>query len=758
MNFTLRISIWVLVISLLCAVSAWRFSEDVSLQADILSVIPNTAYPQKVTQLLDQKNNSLQRNIALLVGASSEQESTVIGNVLKKKLTPFIKFDSKPLNTNETLLMFFSSGHFLAPEQHEQLLAEQNTAFISDTYGVLTMPGNHLVEQAITTDPLFIGLNYMRYMSQTMGLNLSSTQNIKTNGLIYQSLSGTLKAGDTVDQITQINTFINKVTKQYKHQNADIIRSGFAFHSTAAEQQAKYEVSSYGLAALIGIILMVMVVFRSPLPLFLSVLGVSSSILTGLAAIACLFEEIHILTFVFAVSLVGISIDYTFHFFAHRSGPKENSSLFHKALSASLITSVLGYSLLAMAPLPLLKQVAVFMIFGLLSAYLFTRYVINAHPWRQERMSDVASWLITIYHLPFRFLIITKTRLLFLSLVLLTLSLLVLTLQSENLFKDDIRLLITPSEALFEEEKNFRQITQSQWESGFLLVTAPNEQQLLKKTHFLDQQLKAAIQNQQINAYLALTSWLPDTHQQHENQKLIHKLLASGVAQEYLSLLDYKPEATRFLYSGKQTVSLADITQQLPVSGAQQLLLNGSDNIAAIYLLQKVSDWSSVKKLTTQQPYPLLIDKPNDISSVLGEIRSSVLLLLSGILILALCYLSWMFNFKDALYAIALVALAIAVSLFSSFLWMGYLNIFNLFAALLIIALGLDYIIFYLSPLSGDRVRLAILLSSISTLLAFGLLSFSATPAVASFGSGVMSGIVALILFTPTIRFLWRSQ
>ena len=156
-------------------------------------------------------------------------------------------------------------------------------------------------------------------------------------------------------------------------------------------------------------------------------------------------------------------------------------------------------------------------------------------------------------------------------------------------------------------------MTQHQWDSGFLLVTAPNEQALLENTHALDQQLNTAVQNHQIGAYLALPSWLPNADRQYENQKLIHSFLANSATQEYLSLFDYSLETARTLYSGKQAISLADIQEQLPVSGAQQLLLYGSETIAAIYLLKHVNDWPLITKLATQQPHVLLIDKPQDI-------------------------------------------------------------------------------------------------------------------------------------------------
>jgi predicted exporter len=80
---------------------------------------------------------------------------------------------------------------------------------------------------------------------------------------------------------------------------------------------------------------------------------------------------------------------------------------------------------------------------------------------------------------------------------------------------------------------------------------------------------------------------------------------------------------------------------------------------------------------------------------------------------------------------------------------LGHLNIFNLLAVLLILALAIDYVIFYQEHGLQRNTVLAITLSAISSALVFGVLALSVTPAVESFGLTVMFGILLVFLLAP---------
>lgn len=81
------------------------------------------------------------------------------------------------------------------------------------------------------------------------------------------------------------------------------------------------------------------------------------------------------------------------------------------------------------------------------------------------------------------------------------------------------------------------------------------------------------------------------------------------------------------------------------------------------------------------------------------------------------------------------------------------INLFHVLALLLTLGVGIDYSIFFAeSGEHRDSTMLAVLLSTITTLLSFGLLALSQTAAISSFGTVVSIGMVCALLFSPLAR------
>ena len=125
---------------------------------------------------------------------------------------------------------------------------------------------------------------------------------------------------------------------------------------------------------------------------------------------------------------------------------------------------------------------------------------------------------------------------------------------------------------------------------------------------------------------------------------------------------------------------------------------------------------------------------------------------------LALCsavvLLGWRLGIRPAAAIVLLLLLAIGSALLISLLLQQQLNIFNLVAALLVLALALDYGIFFTARLQHQDVVQAVLLSATTSSLAFGLLSFSSTPAIASFGLTVFLGVALSCTLAPLLSVM----
>jgi len=145
------------------------------------------------------------------------------------------------------------------------------------------------------------------------------------------------------------------------------------------------------------------------------------------------------------------------------------------------------------------------------------------------------------------------------------------------------------------------------------------------------------------------------------------------------------------------------------------------------------------------------VDRTSEISELLAHYRSMMgQLLLAGLLAVGVA-LWW--RYRSASWrALLPTVLAMAISL-AALGWLGEpFQLFTVLALLLLLGMGVDYGIFLIEHQGDGASWLAISLGAGSTLLAFGLLALSATPALHTFGLTMMFGEILVWLLSPFFR------
>ena len=140
-------------------------------------------------------------------------------------------------------------------------------------------------------------------------------------GNYWYLLHGEL-AGSSFDmqQTHQLITTLNTLEKDLKtrYPQAQLLSRGTVFYSDYASQQAKQDISTLGVATLLGVILLIVAVFRSLRPLLLCVISIGIGALAGTVATLLIFGELHLMTLVMSMSVIGISADYTLYYLTER--------------------------------------------------------------------------------------------------------------------------------------------------------------------------------------------------------------------------------------------------------------------------------------------------------------------------------------------------------------------------------------------------------------------------------------------------------
>ncbi len=749
--------IW-LVIVILCSallVKQWGFSHEKPIETDIMQLLPQSRQNPLAQQAFDKVAESISDKVVFVLTGAADSKlfkaarsmtaslnaidafSYVIGEITEEKQSEWSRY-------------YFSHRYqFLTDEQRTKLKnspEQQVQAVIQSVYS----PFAGVTGQELKSDPFLLFRDYLT------GLNQLSTQfqvqqgflTTEYQGQTYLLISATLAHSPYSMKAQKVVPDIEKIEQALKQQfSVDTAHTGVLFYADFGTQSAKSEISTIGLFSLLGVVLLITLVFRSITPLLLALLSISIGLLVALVVTTAIFGKVHLFSLVFGASLIGVSIDYAFHYLTERLAEQNNwnsvKGLQHifTAITLGLITSLIGYLGLLIAPFPGLQQLALFSAIGLIGAYatVVAWYPILARKKNKPRaLPAYALWQGWLKQWENRTL-----RIAFPS-VLVLLSIIQLT-QIE--YNDDIRQLQAMPSSLKQQEQLVSQVSGVKSSQQMLVIAADNDEALLQQLEKLDSTLKSWQLSNTISSYQSLHQYIASQARQQENFQLVQQLYTQYSTNLTSALgLTQQPE----LQASFTPVELKQYLAQSVSDPVENLYLgeiNGT--VASVIMLRDVHHSEPIKVYADQHSYIAYLDKAEEISTLFGEYRVKIMELLAAALIGISLLLTKRYGITHMLRIVTPCIIACLAGLSVTALLGSNLNLFNLLALVLVIGIGIDYTLFFAEQSQSHSTLLAITLSAMTTLLSFGLLSLSETHAIHSFGLTTLSGIFVAWLLSP---------
>jgi hypothetical protein len=145
-----------------------------------------------------------------------------------------------------------------------------------------------------------------------------------------------------------------------------------------------------------------------------------------------------------------------------------------------------------------------------------------------------------------------------------------------------------------------------------------------------------------------------------------------------------------------------------------------------------------------------LVNHAGAISAALKHYREVAMVYTALVYLIVIALLVFRYGPSHALRTLIPPTLGAATSLAILALCGVPINVFSVFALLVLVGLSIDYAIFCAEDDdTGPCTNFAVLLSAITTAISFGLLSFSSTPALRSFGIVLSIGVMVAALIAP---------
>ncbi|CAA9891870.1 Exporter protein [Candidatus Methylobacter favarea] len=758
--------IWLLGMIVISVLGAQVLTRD-WLETGFLALLPASEQKPEIAKAIQQQSELINREMIWLTGAATSRQAIAQAQQLKLQLKQSKLF-------NKVLLQFPQQQYIkqyqkLFPYRYQLLDAQTRITLnnnpsdlIKQTREVLYSPLGQMQAANLERDPLLL---FSRYFSAQDPLKLNLEQGMvilhDVNKFWALLLTDLEDSNLPLDKLEILLNLVNGATAHVQGSGGELMVSGMPLFTAYGAHSAKQEISTVGIGSSAGIILLLLATFRSPRPLLLSTLAIGSGMFAALVLSILFFTKIHILTLVFGASLIGVADDYAQHLLCDSLGeknwnPRRGLHFILPGLTVGLISNLLSYAGLGFSPFPGLQQVAVFSAMGLLVAWLtvvllfpllLKGFVFNHEPgllkltgyWEQK-------WPAWAF----------KNKR-WLSLVLLVF---IAGGCWRLIPQDDVRLLQSAPAELTRTANKIRQLLSLSRDSQFFLVSGTDQKDWHRNEQQLLNSLEALKQQQALQYYEGISHYWPNADRQQENYRLLKQTLYdSALLKQYMNGLGFGKEAVKtelkqFAGSAHKELSLPEWLKTADESKQQLWLGCQSGHCQSIVALNGIKNLPALAALHSL-PGVVWVDQVEKLSSLFKRYRIRASALLVSAFSVVWLGLGLKFGWGRALgiLSVPLISLAVALSMLG---WFGQLfSLFNLFALLLVLGIGVDYAMFFF--MAGDRrtsTSLAVTVSALTTLLAFGLLSVSSTEIVHAFGFTVAIGIVTALMCAPLMSRL----
>ncbi|HTP63306.1 MAG TPA: MMPL family transporter [Burkholderiales bacterium] len=506
--------------------------------------------------------------------------------------------------------------------------------------------------------------------------------------------------------------------------------------------------------ATIGILLLLLFVYRSPFPVIFSALPAASGLLAGMTGVSLWFGQVHGITAGFAAILIGEAVDYPTYLYAQAGRTEPLAATLGRigaTLRLAVLTTACGALSMLFSSFNGLAQLGFLTIVGVIVAGLVTRWVLPA--------LTPAGILQRKMPLP-RFELPPPGRLTARAAwpaVVVVACIAALTIaRNDRLWDDDLANLTPQPAGMRALDRELRSQLGAPDPRHLVIVTAADRESVLRRSERVARTLDAEVASGDIAGYELAAHILPSARTQEKRRAALPDAATlTANLEKAMAGLPFRPGVfAPFLADVERARSQPPLTPENlrgSAIGARvaSLLFADAHGWVALAPISGVRDAGALAAAlgASGEPGVLLLDLKREADSLVAGYRAEALRLFGiGLACIAALVFAGLRSLPATARVLAPVLAAALLDVATLSVAGVQLTLFHLVALLLVVGVGTNYALFFNQPQPGRGARALMLLSlavaSLATLISALALSGSGTPVLRAIGMTVAIGTV----------------
>lgn len=747
---------------------------------DVAELLPDVADRQLAAVSQTLADSSLTRTMILVLAAHTPEQARQAAHALRQKLAvhpevEFVESGPDPRLEQAAWALYFPHRFGLTSlnpqvELPEMLSESGMQAAATELKHQLQLPTAPLVKKLAPADPWLTFLRQMKRLeaAQPGGVQVVDGQFMTANGqraLVFLVTRHSALDGDFQQPLLEALDAEIVGLQQHFGPHLGVQMSGINRLAAKSRADIELDVARISTISTLALLVLFVLLFRSLWLILLAQLPIAFGLLAGAAATIAVFGQVHGLTLAFGATLIGVCIDYPIHFLNHHTlaphpeGPRAGLKRLWTGLWLGALTTIAGFAALGASSYPGIRQVAVFASVGIAGALLATAWwlplLVPAQPPAVAFQQHLAH---AIAHL---FAGLRARRRLVAGLLIGSVLVALGGLPFLH-WHDEVADLNALDPALQAEDQAVRAQVSSLEPGQVVVIQAPTEELLLQRSEIVSQQLEKLVAAHKLGSFQSASRFVWAAQLQQQNLAAWQQFSPDRF-REVWTQAGFRPEVFQ-PFLDQQTKPPPPLTwkdlQQSPFQPLTRIFraqLAGQP--ALLTFLAHVHDALAVRAAVETVGGTHFFDQRAFVNAAYEEYRSSTwLLILLGIVaifaLIAVQYRSLRLTVISSLPAV--VAGLATLSLLS--ICGESLNLLHLVGFVIVLCIGVDYGV-YLAETAIQHehepaTALSILISALSTVLAFGLLGLSHNPALHAIGLTTGLGVLWSLVLAPTLLLL----